>query len=153
MEIEKITLLTKDEYKKYKCIIPLIKDLWWLRSPGSDNNRVCSVNYEGCVYSSGSDITHNIGVRPVLIIRLPLNDTRCFYKPEKLIGTSVKYGDYTWTVLKAEAGVLQVICDQLIVNRRFDPRSNEWCVSELKRWLEHECLHTFPTTINFETRP
>jgi hypothetical protein len=145
IKVKEIKLLTKEEYQDFKDVIPLINELWWLCSPGGSRDRACSVNHEGSVYPSGSDITYNLGVRPLLIVDLPMEDSRCYHKAEKLVGSNIHYGDYTWTILKADAGVLYVLCDQLIATHNFNIKDNDWNTSNLKCWLETEGLKIVST--------
>lgn len=68
---DKVSLLTVDEYRKYRSLIPNTKDYWWwLVSPWStpcnDYKRtVAVVSSAGCI--SNNDCNCNGGVRPVCI--------------------------------------------------------------------------------------
>ena len=68
---DEISLLTTEEYRKYKWIIPRIKCNWWLRSPGFDNfwkfAFATIVDPEGDICEAGMNPTwDNVGVRPAL---------------------------------------------------------------------------------------
>ena len=68
---DKVSLLTVDEYRKYRNLIPNTKDYrWWLVSPWStpcnDYKRaVAVVSSAGGIY--GDDCYYSLGVRPVCI--------------------------------------------------------------------------------------
>ena len=142
MTLKEITLLSIEEYKQFQSIVSLVECWrWWLRSPGrNQNNAACA--YGGGVVCGYSDYVHkdNGCVRPALKLNLEISDTLFWYKPEKLIGTKIEYGNYRWTVLDTSLGELYVLCDSIIARRRFDPESNNWATSELKQWLETEGL-------------
>ena len=140
MTVKGITLLSIEEHRKYKPIIPLIEDWWWLRSPGYYQNYVAFVDIFGDVCEYGNGVYIDNAVRPALKLNLEISDTLFWYKPEKLIGTKIEYGNYRWTVLDTSLGELYVLCDSIIARRRFDPESNNWATSELKQWLETEGL-------------
>lgn len=65
-----VSLLTVDEYRKYRKLIPNTDDWWWLITPWSTHCNDCDiyttvVSPSGCIYYYGCD--RNIGVRPVCI--------------------------------------------------------------------------------------
>ena len=70
---DKVSLLTVDEYRKYRNLIPNTKDYWWwLVSPWStpcnDYKRaVAVVSSAGGIY--GDDCYYSRGVRPVCILK------------------------------------------------------------------------------------
>ena len=142
MILKNITLLTEDEFNKYKSIIPVIEHRWWLRTPApeyDDCTRV--INWDGFL-SRFSDICRKGNtIRPSCIFGFDPSDIQFWYKPEKLIGTKIEYGKYQWTVLSANFGEIYALCDNVITYRRFDPVSNDWNESELKQWLETDGLN------------
>ena len=141
MTIKRITLLSIEEYEKYKSVIPTTNYWWWLRSPGYYQNYAAYVSNGGDAIMRGYNINDAFGaVRPALKINLEMTDNRFWYKPEKLIGSKIEYGQYTWTVLNANFGELYVLCDKCIARHCFDPESNNWATSELKQWLETDGL-------------
>ena len=62
---DKIFLLSKEEYEKYKDKIPLIKTHWWLRTT-ENPIYVYMVDYNGFVDKKGMGMI--LGVRPVIRI-------------------------------------------------------------------------------------
>ena len=68
--VDKVSLLTVDEYRKYRNLIPNTDDWWWLVSPWST---ACNgLGATGAVVASSGNINDNIcndsnGVRPVCI--------------------------------------------------------------------------------------
>ena len=126
-----ITLLTSTEYYTYKSVIPLIEKTWWLCSPGEDSfdaDLVTSAGYITCSW-----VVLDFGVRPVLHMNLPnaksLNS-----------GDKIRIGSKSFTILSWERTKLIALCDEVIAERRFDTRNNDWETSELKQWLETKGL-------------
>ena len=140
MMLQTITLLTDEEYEKYKPHIPSMYRSWWLQAPGSSRDTVCTVDYTGNINSDAYTANCIISVRPVLVFDLDMSDPRFWYRSEKLAGQKFEYGKYTWTFLDVKLGKMSVICDSVIAKRCFDPESNNWDKSELKSWLETEGL-------------
>lgn len=125
LDIQGITLLSKEEYRAAKDIIPRINDWWWLRSPGNYSDFAAYVGNDGSVFNRGRHVCNDCGgVRPALIVNqesanLCLND-------------KVLLWGYTWTVV----GNNLMLCDELIYNRRFDEIENRFETSEIRRYLE-----------------
>ena len=140
MLFKNITLLTDEEYIKYKSLIPVTDDWWWLKTPYSAyKNGVRAIKCYGdrCNNFCFSD---NGGVRPLCVFEVETADSIFWSKPEMLIGSKIEYGKYKWTVLNVESSVLYVLCDEIITRRRFDSSVNVWANSELRRWLKTEGL-------------
>lgn len=141
MTLREITLLTKEEYERYRSAIPVVDDSWWLRSPGYTRLRIAAVDNVGNVNEHGCYIDYTYAtVRPALRLDLEPSDNLFWYKPERLIGTKIKYGNHQWTVLNLEPGSIYALCDTVVSSGRFDGKSNDWDTSELKQWLETEGL-------------
>lgn len=139
MTVKEITLLSKEEYKKHRSVIPVISYYWCLRSPGKYQDQTTVVDHNGDIVADRISVYNShSAVRPALKLNLEMTDNRFWYKPEKLVGSKIRFGKYNWTVLDANLGELYVLCDKLITRRRFDPESNDWDASELKRWLKTE---------------
>ena len=116
-----ITLLTAEEYNKYKEIIPPVKDWWWLRSLGKFQHYAAFVN---CAAFPDCIVVYyvNIAARPALktkIFNLPIG--------EKFIALG-----NCWIMI--DDGI--AISKDVITHRRYDKNSNVWDTSELKAWLE-----------------
>lgn len=91
MKIKDITLLTKEEYEKYKNIIPSLNNDWWLNTSSSDKLMYC-VDMFGEI--SSLDKQYPAEIRPVLKI----SD----FPYRKNPGEKIKlfgYGTNTWTIL------------------------------------------------------
>lgn len=119
-----ITLLTAEEYKRYKPQIPPIKDWWWLRFNGYVQDYAAFVDCGGYVHDYyGRNVDDSlIAVRPVLkseAINLPVG--------EKFIALGNR-----WVVI----GDHFAVSEDVITHRRYDKKSNDWETSELKAWLE-----------------
>ena len=130
-----------EECQRYTSIIPIIEDRWWSRSPGVNQAHAAFIHSNGNFNKYGRIVNwDDIGVRPALKLNLNLADNLFWYKPEKLVGTKIKFGRYWWTILDSEFGEIYVLCNKLIAKRSFDSKSNDWGKSELKQWLEAEGL-------------
>ena len=140
MTIKEITLLSEKDFRQYQSIIPNVDACWWLSnvSYGPSYSRVYTIINRSMGLKSCDNST--IGVRPALKLNLEISDSLFWYKPEKLIGTQIEYGQYTWTVLDANFGEIYALCDDIIARRRFDSTGNIWSKSELNQWLETEGL-------------
>lgn len=122
------TILTEDEYKQYRHLIPLTKDWWWLRSPrGGSNGLAIATSYGTVSYATYS---YTLGyVRPAL--RLKISNYKSFVQGDKIELKNISY-----TVLDIIDGVVLVLSDEIIARRQFDGTSNQWETSELKAYLE-----------------
>lgn len=128
-----ITLLTSEEYTKYKHIIPLIQDdWWWLNESVPDFEPiVCCVCYDGTLCGCFCDSQY--GVRPVLKMNIPNHKSLH-------AGHKIQLGSKMFTILVWNDSELIALCDEFIAIRKFDSNSNEWETSELKQWLKTEGL-------------
>lgn len=118
-----ITLLTVEEYKRYKPQIPHVNDWWWLRSPGCDQDYAADVSSAGVVSLTGYGVDSDYGaVRPAL--RSKIIDLS--------VGEQVIALGNRWTVI--DTGL--AISNEVVARKRFDGNSNDWETSELKEWLE-----------------
>lgn len=95
MRIKSATLLTTEEARtllareerKYSC-------WWWLRSPGTHQNDVASVNYDGSVYYLGRSVSIGCGcVRPALNIT--------FDSSERNIGDVFDFGGKKFKIISS----------------------------------------------------
>lgn len=69
--IDKVSLLTVDEYRKYRKYIPNVSKWWWLITPGSTpcNNQSVTVTVITCSGNIGDDCYGtSSGVRPLCIL-------------------------------------------------------------------------------------
>lgn len=127
-EVTEITLLSEDEYKKYKHLILVVDGWWWLRSPRYYAWGVAGVSGLGTLTCAGYNSTSG-GVRPALWIKIS--------NPEDFKASdTIELFETTWTVLGVMEEQIYVLADELIACRRFDAESNVWKRSELKEWLE-----------------
>jgi hypothetical protein len=143
MTLKEITLLSKEEYRKHKSIIPEVNRWWWLKTPEYDSC-VCTVDFAGFFDKSRCWLA-NRAVRPAGIFELDVSDSLFWHKSENLIGSKIKYGKYSWMILNAERGCLFTLCDDIVAYHCFDERTNDWDSSELKAWLWTEGLKLITT--------
>ena len=66
----KLFLLSVEEYERYKDSIPLVKEYWWLRSPGKYSNYGAYVKSDCSVYLIGTEVEYEGGIRPALWLSL-----------------------------------------------------------------------------------
>ena len=117
-----ITLLTAEEYEQYKDRIPLVKDWWWLRSPGYSSSYAAFVYFDGSVDYYGDFVYSSFdAIRPAL-----KSDILNLHIGESFIALGNR-----WVMI--DDGV--AISQDVITHRRFDLESNDWETSELKSWL------------------
>lgn len=129
-KIEEITLLSIEEYYRYRSLIPYLNKYWWLRSPGYDSLHAAYVCSSGAVDDYGFYVyCTDIGVRPAL--RISVSDSSEFLR-----GCSIELFDKTWTVLDITGDQIYVLADNIIGGHIFDTKSNVWETSELKAWLQ-----------------
>lgn len=132
-EVTEITLLSIEEYKQYKPLIPCIDDFWWLRSPGFKSFLAAIVYGDGTIdHSTYVNISY-IHVRPALRINVPYSSV---FQPKDKIFLL----DCCWTVLDVTGNQIYILADDTIGQRRFDSESNDWKSSEMKAWLENWLL-------------
>ena len=131
LDVQGITLLSIEEYKKHKQHIKPASCIWWLRSPGDRSKYAATVSGSGCVSSSG-DLVYDVGiaVRPALRITNP--------KSAGLkVGDSFCVFGYEWTVISEGLA----LCDEALEEHAFceDWRTrgaNGYEKSDVKRFLE-----------------
>ena len=144
MKIKEITLLSYDDYSKYRHLISKIKNPWWLRSAPNETF-VYSVLGSGFLFPDLPNQT--LGVRPALIC----SDLR--KKPEEKIDI---FG-YIWTVLDYNLA----LCDSIISEHNFDydavtdSSTTEWNESRLKETIEmwyYEQVNDIKTIIHITNK-
>ena len=129
MKIEKITLLSTEEFRKYLKYIPPKMYNYWLRS-GVKTNAIKSCYVKSHYHTVGAaDIDNCLCIHPALIVS-DLN---------KNPGDKIKYFDLEWIVLDFDL----IFCCSKIFESHFDLVSNEWETSYIKKrieeWLKDKC--------------
>ena len=123
--MDKIFLLSAEEYKKYEDKIPLIRDSWWLRSPGYDQFFAAFVYGNGPLNYGGDDVNNDaVAVRPALRIDNPQSGNL-------KIGDRFVEADFPWIVIGDGLAIAEVP----IAWRRFDAESNDYETSEIRQFL------------------
>lgn len=124
-EVDEATLLPVEEARKLQKSIRACGEWWWLRSPGSDQDRAAYAGYGVAVYEHGSYVRDaSIAVRPAFRIS----------NLESKIGDKIMIGK-TWCTIIDEGLVL---ADSPVCEHRFDSKSNNWESSELKEFINSE---------------
>lgn len=130
------TLLSEDEYYRYRDTIPCIGKPWWLRSPGYDSDYAADVDSNGAVYADGYYVFNTtFGVRPAFRIGLSYPEIFC-------AGDQVFVNGLKCTVLdvRQKQNEIYVLSDTIVECRRFDKESNDWEKSELKAYLNQKFI-------------
>jgi hypothetical protein len=95
---DKIYLLSKEGYEKYKNVIPPLNCEWWLRSPCYYSDCTSTVDCDGSVGDDGAYYYDPfVAVRPV--IRIPYNN---------LIGTRIVMYSFPWIVIDNELAIAEM---------------------------------------------
>ena len=129
-EDDSMFLLSNEEYEQYKDQIPQINCWWWLRSPGDNSNLAASVYNDGYVYSYGNYVLSTCdAVRPAL--KLKSIDSRFYNKTRD--GRGIIYCGVTWECIDEEKEYY--IAEMPIAFRRFDNKSNDYVLSEIRKFL------------------
>lgn len=128
--IQSATLLSCEEARKYREMIPPVEEIWWLRSAGGDDIiAACVFGEHGDVYDIGNYVDEEFGVRPALRIS----------NPESLnLGEKFKFGGQTFTYL----GEGLALCDNIVGNCAFRkyyeaPNANDYGASDIKKYVEN----------------
>lgn len=121
---DKIFLLSKEEYERYKNVIPPIKTWWWLRSPDAyDSESAGDVDRDGWVHRS--DVDDYDGARPALRIdNLESSNLK--------LGQRIMLYDFPWVVIDVEEPL--AIAEVPIGFHRFDSESNDYETSEIRQY-------------------
>ena len=128
MEIEEVTLLSKEEYTAFKRAITPIENCWWLRSPGKHSN-LASFVYPSGTLSSADCYTRNstLSVRPAIK----------FKSANLKKKDSFSLGGCTWTVISDEIA----LCSEGVGTTCFRKDwmaadANLYEASDIKMWLQ-----------------
>ena len=127
MKIKNITLLSVDEFCKYKKYIPPVSYEYWLRGPEPVyEDKACYVHHND-FYCDGQ-LFNRFAVRPALIVS-DLNANP---------GDRIKCFNLEWVVLNSNL----IFCCDSIFNYYFDAANNFWEISLLKikldNWLDEQ---------------
>lgn len=137
LKVEKTTLLSGGEYVKYKDVIPLWDEWWWLCSTGSRPTNASSVGPYGSIDYCGV-CDSGVYVRPALII----SNLKSY---DLSVGDKFKAVSHTWTVISDNIA----LCDGNIGKHCFNSNpkkenSNDYETSDVKKyineWAEKEGL-------------
>ena len=124
-DIKSVTLLSFEEYRDNKEIIPAVNSWWWLRTPGSFKKNAAYVFIDAEAHTEGYKVGSTAGVRPLIIVDAAK-------AKEIKVGEKVMIGKYAATVLDDKSCLI----DECVTRRKFDDVTNDYEVSELKSFLE-----------------
>lgn len=125
VECKDVSLLSIQEFNKYKSFIAKLNYPWWLRSTSHIDNYALAIenNKEISYYSIDNKY---VGVRPVIRV-----DAGVTCHP----GARFLWFDYKWTVLDVKETELFAICDNFVFKAPFDYNKNDWNTSSIKTTL------------------
>ena len=129
MEIENVTLLSKEEYKENKNLIPLINEWWWLRSPGSYQDNAVIVFPDGPLfdYNVNKDC---VVVRPALKIK---NHKSYVFLP----GDTIRVADTMWTILRDGLAICDEYIGRMCFRKDFQAiDANDYEKSDVKKFVD-----------------
>lgn len=139
MVIQKVDLLTWEEYQKYRDYIANIGICaWWLKmttSLGGHYAPVVMTHDHAFFESSAENVDVLSGVRPAMLIEGSFAHYRA--------GDKIELFALSWTILEVtrENQKARVLCDEVIADRAYDKMSNDWEFSDLKKWLQEWCRY------------
>lgn len=125
-----IFLLSQEEYERYKNEIPSINTWWWLRSPSDFQNFAVGVDYDGTVISSGYLVFdgHNT-VRPAL----NYTNLKSQIIKSSFFDDIFVFRDHPFRIIDPVNKI--AIAEVPVAFDRFDPISNDYEISEIRRKL------------------
>ena len=131
LNIEEITLLSSEEYKRFEDVIPLAGMPWWLRSLDDyDVIHAGAVDTNGGLHNDIVNIVSFCGVRPALKIQIPKSSNL-------VVGDKIQIAGYGWTVIAPGL----ILCDEVFGPmpfrqdwKAFD--ANVYEKSDVKKWLD-----------------
>ena len=129
MTIDGITLLSIEEYNKYKENIPSSTGCWWLRSPGyNSDDRATVVNTDGSVDYLGEDVDYSIyRVRPVLKIS----------NHNLKVKNRLEFKNYLWTVISENLAICDTFIGRYCFRKnRVGENANDYNTSDIKKYIE-----------------
>ena len=128
INIEWVGAISVEEYKAGKEFIPMIKEWWWLRSPGFYSSDAACVFGDGSVCAVGFIVfCEDIAVRPALRIG---NLKALNLRP----GDKVEIAGITWTIISEDLA----LADSVIAHTAFNHDhtvGNEYVGSDLESYI------------------
>jgi hypothetical protein len=136
----RVTLLTADEAVRYKYEGVLrgmmAAEEWWLRSPGKYEYNAAFVDTDGLVSVYGNYVDNEF-----LAIRPALNLSFGVFENVPAPGEKFAFAGENWTALEHRGGEgVFCIAADTVEQRRYDRKSNVWESSEVREYLNEECL-------------
>lgn len=126
--MSQLLLLSEEQYRAARDIIPAVNDEWWLRSPSPYCTQYGKIVKDGQVESL--DVNYFAGVRPALDV----GDTEA---AGMTIGTKIRLAGHTWTAISQN----HILCDDIVGWSCFRDNwmatdANKFEQSDVKRWLQ-----------------
>lgn len=123
-DVKEVTLLTVEQAKKLSDKTLSCDEWWWLRSPGDEEYLVAYVYCDGDVDEGGTNNDCDYGtIRPAFVIP----------NLEKANG-KIYVGKIPCTKIDKDLA----LADNYVCYSEFDPVSNNWEESNLKRYIESD---------------
>ena len=124
---------------------------WWLRSPGSDQQRASKISDSGYVNTDGYyvDYADQGGVRPVMHLNLSSSHVtkkgRIEVSLKRVEWDTVELGNFegfpiTWRVLSVKGNDVFLLSDEILTNKAYNEKYKgiTWADSSLRAWLNGE---------------
>lgn len=130
IEINGLTLLSKEEYDKYKYLIPKVNSAWWLRLPNSIDSSIA-----GCVDSEG-DADINFGVN----FSMGVSPALCISNLESSgfeIGDRFEWSGLTWIIISSDYAQCTNIIFKSVFREDWEADdANDYEASDVKKRLD-----------------
>lgn len=128
--IEDVTLLSTEEYKEHRSMIPGISTFCWLRSPGAYTHLAAFVNGRDIVNGVGHMVNWSgLAVRPAL----KLGTTRGCY-----VGKTFELCGYEWTLIDDDLAICNECVGETYFRADADARdADDYEKSDIKKWLDN----------------
>lgn len=132
IDVQEITLLSKDDYLKFKDNIPSVNFWWWLRSSGDYGFDAYCVDYGGGIGGYGNLVFNSDGsVRPALRLNPEFSNLQ--------IKDRFEFGGKSWTVIGEEIALSDEAFCRMAFRRKYWEAydANNYATSDIKKYLDN----------------
>ncbi len=122
--VAEISLLDPQMIEKVKHVVPSIDANFWIKPPGYNAGMAAYLSSDGRINLCGPQ-KPDIGVRPIVALSGQHFNA----------GDKVNLFNHSWTVFSKDKGCCYALCDNIVANRYFDKKSNDYEKSGIKLFL------------------